>query len=149
MPEPVDLEKIKDLQLFKNLNENELGIVAKKVFEKQYKSGAILFVEGMPGEILYIVLEGGVDIFKKTKSGEKLIANIGPGEIVGEMSLIDEEPRSASGRTSTDSKLLVITKNSFNEMLDSDPKIAAKILMALLKITSKRLRITDKKFEVL
>jgi len=42
---------------------------------------------------------------------------------------------------------VVITRNSFNEMLDSDPKIAAKILMALLKIINKRLRITDKKFE--
>jgi CRP-like cAMP-binding protein len=101
----------------------------------------------MPGEILFIVAEGAVDIIKKTKDSELIIAQIKPGEITGEMALIDSGTRSATGRTSIDSKLVVITRNSFNEMLDSDPKIAAKILMALLKIINKRLRITDKKFE--
>ncbi len=149
MPEQVDYERLKEIQLFKNLNDEELSIISRKIFIKTYKKDATLFVEGMPGEILYIVEEGGVDIYKKTSKGEAKVANIGPGEIVGEMSLIDDEPRSASGRTNTDSKLIVITKKSFNEILESDPKIAAKICMSLLKIVSKRLRLTDKRFETL
>jgi CRP/FNR family transcriptional regulator, cyclic AMP receptor protein len=147
VPDPVDYEKLKTIALFKGLDNRELDIVSRKIFEKAYKKGSTLFVEGMAGEVLYIVAEGGVDIVKKIKSGEKLISSAGPGEIVGEMSLIDEEPRSASGKTNSDSRLVVITKNSFNEMLESDPKIAAKMLMALLKIINKRLRQTDKKFE--
>jgi CRP-like cAMP-binding protein len=147
MPEQVEYEKLRNLVLFKELDDAELEIVSKRIFEKTYKKDSTLFVEGMPGEILYIVAEGAVDIIKKTKDSELIIAQIKPGEITGEMALIDSGTRSATGRTSIDSKLVVITRNSFNEMLDSDPKIAAKILMALLKIINKRLRITDKKFE--
>ncbi len=149
MVEQIDYEKLKEIQLFKNFDDEELAIVSKKIFEKNYKKDSTLFVEGMPGEILYIVEEGSVDIYKKTPKGELKVTSIGPGDIVGEMSLIDDEPRSASARTSADSKLIVITKKSFNEILESDPKIAAKICMSLLKIISKRLRLTDKKFETL
>jgi CRP/FNR family transcriptional regulator len=147
MPEPVDYDKIKDIILFKELDMAEFDVVSKRIFEKDYKKGSTLFVEGMPGEVLYIVTEGSVEISKKTKDGDVTIAVLHPGEILGEMSLIDAGPRTATGKTGMDSKLIVVTKKSFNEMLDSDPKIAAKILMALLKVINKRLRITDKKFE--
>jgi CRP-like cAMP-binding protein len=123
MPDQVDYEKLKQVNLFRDLSDAELEVVMKKVFEKSYKKGATLFVEGM-------------DIVK-----------VGPGEITGEMSLIDAGPRTATGRTNSDSKLIVITKKSFNEILESDPAIAAKILMELLRVVSKRLRVTDKKFE--
>ncbi len=147
MPEQLNYDKLKNLILFKDMNDAELDIVTRRIFEKDYKKGSTLFVEGMPGEVLYIVTEGSVEISKKTKDGEEVIAVLTPGEVVGEMSLIDAGPRTASGKTSADSKLVVVTKKSFVEILDSDPKIAAKILMALLKIINKRLRLTDKKFE--
>jgi len=147
MPDPVEYEVLKDVILFKGMSDSELEVVSKKVFFKPYKKGSTLFVEGMPGEVLYIVAEGSVDIIKKTKDGDKVIANLGKGEIVGEMSLIDSGARTATGKTGEDSKLIVITKNSFMEMLDSDPAITSKILMALLRIINRRLRVTDKKFE--
>ena len=146
--EQKDYEQIKDLSFFKDLTDGEMDLVFKKTFTKFYKKGSILFVEGMPGEVLYIVLEGSVVITKKTKDGDEIeITRLGCGEIVGEMSLIDSGPRTATGKTEVDSKLIVITKKSFNEILESDPKIAAKILMELLKVLNKRLRATDKKFE--
>jgi len=147
MAEQVEYEKLKGISLFKELTDAELDVISKRIFEKVYKKGSTLFVEGMPGEVLYIVTEGSVEIYKKTKDKDVLITTVMPGDIVGEMSLIDAGPRSASGRTGAHSKLVVVTKKSFNEMLDSDPGIAAKILMALLKTINKRLRITDKKFE--
>jgi len=147
MADPVEYEMLKESVLFKTLTDAELDIVARKVFLKPYKKGSTLFVEGMPGEVLYVVMEGSIDIIKKTKEGDKVIANLGKGEIVGEMSIIDSGARTASGKTGEDSKLIVVTKNSFSEMLDSDPAIAAKILMTLLRMINRRLRVTDKKFE--
>jgi CRP/FNR family transcriptional regulator len=147
MAEPIDYDRMKKVDLFRDLSEAEMDAISRKVFEKSYKKGSTLFVEGMPGEILYIVTEGGIDIIKKTKSDEKIIAKLGPGEIAGEMSLIDSGPRTATGRTNADTKLIVITKKSFNEILDSDPKIAAKLLMELLRVINKRLRQTNKMFE--
>lgn len=148
MPEQVDYERLKQMSLFRELSDSELEIVMRKVFEKTYKKGSTLFVEGMPGEVLYIVTEGAIDVTKKTKEGgETTVASLGAGEIVGEMSLIDSGLRTATGKTSMDSKLVVITKKSFNEILESDPAIAAKILMELLRVVNRRLRATDKKFE--
>ncbi|MBP7793207.1 MAG: cyclic nucleotide-binding domain-containing protein [Candidatus Goldbacteria bacterium] len=143
-----EYEQIKALPFFKNLLDQEMDVILKKIFTKFYKKGSILFVEGMPGEVLYIVMEGSIVISKKIKEGKEIeIAKLGYGEIVGEMSLIDAGPRTATGKTEVDSKLVVITKKSFNEILESDPQIAAKILMELLRVLNKRLRVTDKKFE--
>ena len=148
MPNQPDYNKLRSLTIFKDLDKNELEIVHKHVFEQSVKKDSVLFVEGMPGELLYIIMSGCVEIIKETKDNGKIVlATMGANDIVGEMSLIDSEPRSATGITSEDSVLLVIKKQSFNEILQSDPRIAAKVLMGLLKVISRRLRMTDKKIE--
>jgi CRP-like cAMP-binding protein len=148
MPNQLDYNRLHSLTIFKDLDKNELEIVHKHVFEQSVKKDSVLFAEGMPGELLYIIISGCVEIIKETKDNEKIVlATIGANDIVGEMSLIDSEPRSATGRTSEDSVLLVIKKQSFNDILQSDPRIAAKVLMGLLKVISRRLRMTDKKIE--
>jgi len=148
MPNQLDYNRLRSLTIFKELDKNELEIVHKHVFEQSVKKDSVLFAEGMPGELLYIIMSGCVEIIKDTRDyGKIVLATVGANDIVGEMSLIDSEPRSATGRTSEDSVLLVIKKQSFNEILQSDPRIAAKVLMGLLKVISRRLRMTDKKIE--
>jgi CRP-like cAMP-binding protein len=148
MPNQLDYDRLRSITIFKDLDKNELEIVHKHVFEQSVKKDSVLFAEGMPGELLYIIMSGRVEIIKKTKDNEQIVlATMGVNEIVGEMSLIDSEPRSATSRTSEDSVLLVIKKQSFNEILQSDPRTAAKVLMGLLKIISRHLRMTDKKIE--
>jgi CRP/FNR family cyclic AMP-dependent transcriptional regulator len=148
MTSQLDYNRLRSITLFKDLDKNELEIVHKRVFEQSVKKDSILFMEGTRGEFLYIIISGRVEIIKKTKDNEEMIlATMGANEIIGEMSLIDSEPRTATARTSEDSVLIVITKQNFNEILHSDPRIAAKILMSLLKVINKRLRIMDKKLE--
>jgi CRP/FNR family transcriptional regulator, cyclic AMP receptor protein len=148
MTNQMDYNRLRSLTIFKELDKNELEIVHKHVFEQSVKKDSVLFAEGMPGELLYIIMVGCVEIIKDTKDyGKIVLATIGVNDIVGEMSLIDSEPRSATGITSEDSVLLVIKRQSFNEILQSDPRIAAKVLMGLLKVISRRLRLTDKKIE--
>lgn len=148
MSDLLDYKRLSPLSIFKDLDKNELEIVCKHVFEQSVKKDNVLFVEGMPGDSLYIIVSGCVEIIKETKNNEKIVlATMGANDIVGELCLIDSEPRSATGRTIEDSVLLVITKKSFNEILKSDSQIATKIMMGLLKVISKRLRMTDKKIE--
>ncbi|MDV7395779.1 cyclic nucleotide-binding domain-containing protein, partial [Arthrospira platensis SPKY1] len=73
------------------------------------------------------------------------ITTLKPGDFVGEMSLLDDEPRSAAARVSQDAVLLVVTKRHFQEILKASPEGANKIFIALLKIMSKRLRDTNRK----
>ncbi|MGB5218478.1 MAG: cyclic nucleotide-binding domain-containing protein [Smithella sp.] len=148
MSEQQDYKKLSTVPIFRDLDKNELEIVFKHVFEQSVKKDNVLFVEGMQGESLYIIMSGCVEITKETKNNQKIVlAMMGPNDMVGEMSLIDSEPRSATAVTTEDSVLLVITKRSFNEILRSDSQIAAKILMGLLKVISRRLRIIDNKIE--
>ena len=145
----LDYNRLRSVTIFKDLDKSELEIVHKHVFEQIVKKDSVLFAEGMPGELLYIIMSGCVEIIKKTKDNEQIVlATMGANDIVGEMSLIDLETRSATARTSEDSVLLVIKKQSFNEILQSDPRTAAKILMVLLKVISRRLRMTDKKIDI-
>lgn len=148
MSDKQDFKQLSTIPIFRDLDQNELAVVCKHMFEQSVKKDNVLFVEGMPGESLYIIMSGCVEITKEIKNNQKIVlAMMGPNDMVGEMSLIDSEPRSATAVTTEDSVLLVITKRSFNEILRSDSQIAAKILMGLLKIISRRLRLIDSKIE--
>lgn len=138
-----DLYKLASISIFRDLDRRELEIVSKHIFEKRVEKDSIIFSEGMPGEVLYIIMSGSVEIIKTSfDNKDKILATMRANDIVGEMSLIDSKPRSATGRTCEDSVLLAITKRNFEEMLNSDPRIAAKILKSMLKIISERLRVS-------
>jgi CRP-like cAMP-binding protein len=147
MPEAPDFESLRSVPLFSELSEDEVARVARLAFVKPYRQGATLFLEGMPGEVLYVILKGSVDILKRQAGGEGKLASLGPGDFLGEMSLIDDALRSASAKVAEDSELLVVTRKCFRDMLASDPRIASKLLMHFLKVMSGRLRQTDKRFE--
>ena len=149
MAESPNWQDLKKIPLFSDLTENEIYQVMKLSFEKKYPKDSTLFVEGMAGEVLYIIKAGAVEIIKKTEKGEVVLSTLGPGEFLGELSLIDDSKRSATARVSADSFLVVITKKCFQDMLKGDPLITSKLLMHFLKVTAGRLRATDKRLEML
>jgi CRP/FNR family transcriptional regulator len=98
----------------------------------------------MSGEVLYLVREGRVDILKKLADGsEKTLASLKPGEFLGEMTLIENQPRSATARVADESVLLVMTKRSFQAMLEKYPSMSVKILLEFLKTANRRLRLAN------
>jgi CRP-like cAMP-binding protein len=149
MAEAPDLKEMKKIPVFSEMTENEIHSVLKLAFEKKYPKDSTLFVEGMSGEVLYIIKTGKVDICKKTDKGEIVMASLGPGEFLGELSIIDEGKRSATARVAEDSELIVITKKCFNDMIHGDPLITVKLLMHFLKVNAQRLRLAGKRFETL
>jgi CRP-like cAMP-binding protein len=149
MAEAPQWQDLKNIPLFSDLTENEIYKIMKLSFVKKYDKDATLFVEGMPGEVLYVVKSGKIAILKKTPGGEILLSEIGAGEFVGELSLIDDSPRSATARVSADSELVVVTRKCFQDMLKGDPLITSKLLMHFLKVSASRLRATDKRLEIL
>ena len=139
----MDTAPLHGIQLFRDLTPDELAVVAKNAFEKKYNDAATLFMENMPGEVMYVVKAGGVDLSKKGPDGEdKIFITLKPGDFFGEMSLIDESPRSATARVKGTTDLVVFTKKAFREMLQNDPRVAAKVLLNLLKVVNQRLRRT-------
>ena len=144
MIEIIDLKRV---SVFKNLTNDELNDIKILVTEKTFAKGTILFKEGMRGGVMYIVKKGGIEIFKKGKPSEISLAKLGPGSFVGEMSLIDDEPRSASARISEDAVLLIITKSSFQEIITKNAEAGNKILITFIKMLNSRLRNTNKRIQ--
>jgi len=141
MAAPLNLETLKPIPLFKDLTPVELANVAPLFFEKSYMQNATLFVEGMVGEILYVIKKGSVHITKKGPNNQEIVlATLKEGEFLGEMSLIDNRPRTATAKVAEESQLLVMTKKTFTTLLEKYPDIALKILLAFLKIANERLR---------
>ena len=136
----VDL--LKGVELFSELNEEQLGMIANLVIVKNYNRDETVVLEGDDSvQALYLIATGSVQVYMTGIDGrETILSFLERGDFFGEMSLIDGEPRSASVRTVTDAKLLVIHRESFLSLLRKSPEIA----MALMSELCKRLRKANK-----
>lgn len=144
------VDVLRNNNLFAALTPDELERICKLIFLRGYAEGRTLFFEGTPGEVMYLVHTGRVAIVKTGRDKrEMVLATLEPGSFFGEMSILDSQPRSASARVVADAELVVITKKAFDQMLETDPGITSKILIALLKTVFARLRSTDEKFKAL
>ena len=119
------IAKLKEHFLFCDLPDDGLKIVAEKVSFRDLKSNEVLFHKGDEGNALFIIDEGYLDIVTEDAQGSTLILNqCGPGEMIGEMSLFDEKPRSASVVAKTDTHVLSLKSNDFFDMLEQNPDTA-------------------------
>ncbi len=108
-------------------------------FGKVFETGTRLFEEGAPGGEMYVVQTGKVSITKTVGDTTKILAVLGPGEFFGEMSILNQKPRTATATVVEDAKLLVIDAQTFEAMVVGNTEIA----LRLIKRLSKRLDSAD------
>src|SRR6266542_2022474 len=97
-------------------------------FGKEFPPGTVLFREGAPGKEMYVVQHGRITISKQVGEVEKILASLGPGEFVGEMSILNNRPRSATATCVDPSKLLVIDAKTFEAMIRGNAEIAIRMI---------------------
>jgi CRP-like cAMP-binding protein len=102
-------------------------------FNRTYPKDTMIFSETMPGKELYIIQKGTVKITKILGENEVLLAVLKPGDIFGEMSLIENKPRMASAITMEESQLLAVNKENFAKMVTAQPQIIARLTTLLAK----------------
>jgi len=135
----VTRERLRALPLFVGLTDSDLSLLEQASREIRIDGGQTLMTEGSPGGSLYVILEGEFEIHKRSGSRQVMIATRGPGEVIGEMSLLDGSPRTATVRALRDSRLLEIDQGAFRRLIESSPSAA---LVVLHTVTS-RLRHTE------
>lgn len=108
---------------------------------KDYKDGSIIFEENSIGKEMYIIISGKVKISKEKGTVETILTTLEEGEFFGEMSLFDNNPRSATAKAIGNIKLLEINQKGFLKKISKDPSLAFRILEKM----SQRIRITDEK----
>ena len=106
--------------------------------------GWTLFKEGDKGDYVCFVVEGAMDIIKKSSTrGAVVIASLPKGRSIGEMSIIDNFPRSATVRAQTDATYITLTQKGFDNILKGYPEIGIKILKGISRLLSLNLRKTS------
>jgi CRP-like cAMP-binding protein len=135
---------------FDGLTAQALAMIADVTQEETHAAGTRLFAYGEPGDKLYIILEGKVRISREVGGmGEEALAVLGSGEVFGEMALLDESPRSADAKAHDRCRLLVITKDAFDDLLFLHKGLAYEVLWSCVRMLSTRLRETNDKLTFL
>jgi CRP-like cAMP-binding protein len=112
-------------------------------FLTHFHKGHVLFREGDDGEDMYIIQSGRVAIKKRVKDGEAILATLEKGDFFGEMAILERMPRSATAEVLEDGDLIVISGETFGDMIKANPEIAVR----MLRKQSIRLRETNKQLE--
>jgi CRP-like cAMP-binding protein len=129
---------LKTMALCRSLADAELEAIAGIVETQDVAAGKEIFREGDPGNGLFLVVAGEIDVTKRGPRGERSLARLGPGGVLGEMSLVTLEARSATGRALTDSRVLRLPAQPFRALLAAGSTAALKIAAAIAEILARR-----------
>jgi signal transduction histidine kinase len=125
------LDELRRIPLFAGLSEEDLERLYQMAETVSVPAGQLVLQEGDPGDALYVVLHGELEITKRQGGQDILLAVSRAGEFLGEMSLLEQRPRSASVRTLRESRLLVISQAAFQTLLSCSPSAPLRILHTL------------------
>jgi CRP/FNR family transcriptional regulator, cyclic AMP receptor protein len=140
MTDQTTADMLADVPLFALLDEAERKVLADRCDLKKFKQGDLLFKVGDPGDSMYVLREGEVELFIKTKTGEPFtLEKPQAGDFFGEISLLDEGPRTATAKALSDVVAIEIDHGDLAELFKIKPTAAFDLLAA----TGKRLRETS------
>jgi len=123
--------------IFANCTAEEIAAVVGVAQESFFQPGQIIVTQGTPGQAFYLILSGSVEILRDDTS----LGAFGAGDFFGEMSLLDQAPRSATIRAIEPTNCLMLSSWDFKALLERHPSIAIK----LLEVLSRRLRVADER----
>ena len=132
------LEVLKAMQMFRFLSYKELvrvGTIAEMI---ELQTDQVVFTQGQPGDAMYVVVSGSVRLAK----GDKVVAELGKGHHFGEMSLVDRSTRSLTATAAERTRLVVITRADFYDIIKREPASAVKMLWSFVQVLGQRLRKT-------
>jgi hypothetical protein len=127
---------LREIPIFADLSPEDLQLVAETAQEAWYPHDTVVFRQGQEGNIMYVIVDGELDVLHQVDDSEEVLVRRGPGEFVGEMAVIESAPRSATLRTRSDVRVLAIDGETFKSILRERPEVS----FAVLRNLSRRLR---------
>jgi CRP/FNR family cyclic AMP-dependent transcriptional regulator len=126
-----NIEYIKNVSLFKSLQEDELKLLSTRFTAHEYKEGETVLREYEKSTALYILVEGEVSVVLETDGIEFVIDELRAGQFFGEMALLDGKPRSADVVCMSDCRMLKLSGKDYYEILELNPSILRSLLLEL------------------
>jgi CRP/FNR family transcriptional regulator len=128
------VELLRSVPLFADLEEGELERFSHVAVPRSFPAGTRVFHEGDSSDACYIVSEGSFRVTREHSDGRAItLATLGPGEIFGELAMLDGDRRSASAESITDGTLLALPANDVRSLLSRNPEIALKLVAGLVR----------------
>lgn len=128
------VELLADVPLFDGLSKQQLRAIARVASVRSHPSGGRVVTEGSKTASCFVIVDGSAEVFK----GETHVTTLGPGDVIGEISLFDRAPRSATVYAATETVLLQVSRPGLLSVLEENPKVALRLLETL----AHRLRVT-------
>ena len=134
------LDSLRAIPLFSGLRDDDLAPIADLLIERRFPKHKTIVEEGLAGDYMYVIREGRVQVSKLSDDGrEKILEFLDAGDFFGEMSLLDDAPRSASVRALSDARILALSRADFLNVMRRNADVA----MAVVQELARRLRDTD------
>ncbi|MCA9876864.1 MAG: Crp/Fnr family transcriptional regulator [Thermomicrobiales bacterium] len=144
MPAVTDARELGSVELFRGCSPSELVRINDLLGRTRFPAGATILYANQPGEVVYVVLDGTLKVSTLQSNGKELtLALLGPGEIVGELSLADRSGRSADVTTLEPSTLVWIDRTTFDQVRRDAPAITEN----LLRLMARRLRLANSQLQ--
>jgi CRP-like cAMP-binding protein len=146
LPGKETLESLRAIPLFSSVTDGDLETLASLLIERRFPNNKTIVEEGLPGDYMYVILEGSVKVTKLSGDGrEKILELLGVGQFFGEMALLDRAPRVASVKALSATRILALARNDFLSVLRRSPDLA----MAVIQELTRRLRHVDEQASAL
>lgn len=137
----VNLNALKDSPLFHGLAAKEIDFFGTLLKPQQMSAGKTIYIENMSGESLYLISRGAVRISQMLAEGEEqTLVVLGPGDVFGELAVIDGGPRAATARVIEDVGLLSLTRKDYNQLCSNNPRLGMQLTLNIFRSFSERLR---------
>lgn len=135
------IELLKKNLLFKGCTAEDFELLSGLFQERKVKPNTNLFSEKMPAEALYIVKSGKIKISVMEGEGDEVgLLELGPGDFFGEIALIQESSRAVTARAESAVEVIMLARKDFSALLDLDPRVAAKITLAIARLLAMRVK---------
>ena len=135
---PCDPDYLANIRMFDHLDEDDRTSLANVIDELKVAKGHTLFQAGDPGDSLFIVVTGEIELFIKDTVGQKIVLHAAqPGDMFGELAMLDSGPRTATALALTDSEVLVLDRDDLTLLFQRKPETALHMLASLTGLTRK------------
>ena len=127
---------LREIPIFADLSPDDLKLVAEIAREEWYPQNTVIFHQGDEGNMMFVIVEGRLQVVRSSNGAEQVLAQRGPGDFLGEMAIIESAPRLASLVTQSDVRVLAIDGETFKGILRERPDVS----FAVIRSFSRRLR---------
>ena len=127
---------LREIPIFADLSPEDLKLVAEVAREEWYPQNTDIFHQGDEGNMMFVIVDGRLQVVRNTDGKDQLLAERGPGDFLGEMAIIESSPRSATLPTQSEVRVLAIDDETFKGILRERPNVS----FAVMRNLSRRLR---------